>query len=81
MANESVGLPALLESQGMDVRDLPQQFVPALWHFATYGSLMYLNENCSYRACRLTDRLTILLHPYEDRAVGLQLHDDYPLLQ
>ena len=35
--------------------------------------LLYLREDCSYRADRVDPFLTVLYHPYEDRIVGIKL--------
>jgi hypothetical protein len=35
--------------------------------------LIYLREDVSYRAVRLDQYRTVLLHPQEDRAVGVKL--------
>jgi hypothetical protein len=35
--------------------------------------LIYLREDCSYRAVRLNSLTTILLHPEDDRPVGVKL--------
>ena len=35
--------------------------------------LMYLQEDCSYRADRVDVYLTVLWHPHEERLVGLKL--------
>jgi hypothetical protein len=35
--------------------------------------LIYLREDCSYRAVRLNPYQTVLLHPYEEKPVGIKL--------
>ena len=35
--------------------------------------LLYLNEDCSYRADRVDPFLTVLWHPHEQRLVGIKL--------
>jgi len=35
--------------------------------------MLYVSEDCSYRASRVDMFLTILLHPHEDRVVGIKL--------
>lgn len=49
------------------------EFRPAAKYFAAMDCLIYLREDCSYRAIRLDQMRTVLLHPYEDRAVGVKL--------
>ncbi len=34
--------------------------------------LIYLREDCSYRAVRLNEYTTVLLHPYEETPVGVK---------
>jgi hypothetical protein len=49
------------------------EFRPAARYIAAMDCLIYLREDCSYRAVRLNPYQTILLHPYEDRPVGIKL--------
>ncbi len=42
-------------------------------YIAPMDCLIYLREDCSYRAVRLNAYTTVLLHPYEDRPVGVKL--------
>jgi len=49
------------------------EFRPAAKYFAAMDCLIYLREDCSYRAVRLDSLRTVLLHPTEDRAVGVKL--------
>ncbi len=49
------------------------EFKPSARYIAAMDCLVYLREDCSYRAVRLNPYQTILLHPYEDRAVGVKL--------
>lgn len=49
------------------------EFRAAAKYFAAMDCLIYLREDCSYRAIRLDQMRTVLLHPYEDRAVGVKL--------
>jgi hypothetical protein len=35
--------------------------------------LIYLRESCAYRAFRLSEYTTVLLHPHEDRPVGVKI--------
>jgi hypothetical protein len=53
-------------------RTLPE-FAPGARYFAALDCLIYLRESCSYRAFRLNEYTTVLLHPYEDRPVGVKL--------
>jgi hypothetical protein len=41
--------------------------------FAPGACLLYLRESCAYRAFRLNEYTTVLLHPYEDRPVGVKI--------
>ncbi len=49
------------------------EFRPVAKYFAAMDCLIYLREDCSYRAVRLDQMRTVLLHPHEDRAVGVKL--------
>ena len=51
----------------------PAEFVAAARYFEPMDCLLYLKEDCSYRAIRLSPAVTILLHPQEDRAVGVKV--------
>lgn len=42
-------------------------------YIAPMDCLIYLREDCSYRAIRLDPSRTVLVHPTEDRAVGVKL--------
>lgn len=53
--------------------DGPPKFEPVARYFAPMDCLIYLREDCTYRAVRLNAFTTILLHPYEDRPVGVKL--------
>lgn len=52
--------------------ELPEFRVEAKY-IAPMDCLIYLREDCSYRAIRLDPFRTVLLHPAEDRAVGVKL--------
>jgi hypothetical protein len=49
------------------------KFQPCARYIAPMDCLIYLREDCSYRAVRLNAYQTVLLHPYEDRPVGVKL--------
>jgi hypothetical protein len=49
------------------------KFEPVARYIAPMDCLIYLREDCSYRAVRLNAYTTVLLHPYEDRPVGVKL--------
>jgi hypothetical protein len=48
-------------------------FAPAARYIAPMDCLIYLREDVSYRAVRLKRFTTVLLHPYEDRAIGVKV--------
>lgn len=54
-------------------RPFPEEFQPAAKYFPAMDCLIYLREDVSYRAIRLDQYRTVLLHPLEDRAVGVKL--------
>ena len=74
-------LREFLEAFGIEVDDELPEFTPCVRYFPMFGSLVYLSEECSYRASRVSESMTVLLHPYEERVIGLQLHDTLPLLR
>jgi hypothetical protein len=49
------------------------EFAPGAKYIAPMDCLIYLREDCSYRAVRLDPLRTVLLHPTEDRPVGIKL--------
>lgn len=51
----------------------PAKFQPVATYFPAMDFAMYLNEDCSYREDRIDRGLTLLWHPYEDKAVGVRL--------
>jgi hypothetical protein len=57
---------------GIHSGPLPK-FEPVARYIAPMDCLIYLREDCSYRAVRLNTHTTILLHPYDDRPVGVKL--------
>jgi len=54
-------------------RALPTDFRPVAKYIPAMDCLIYLREDVSYRAIRLDQYRTVLLHPQEDRAVGVKL--------
>jgi hypothetical protein len=49
------------------------EFAPGAKYIAPMDCLIYLREDCSYRAIRLDPLRTVLLHPTEDRPVGIKV--------
>ena len=49
------------------------EFLPSAKYIAPMDFLIYLREDCSYRAVRVDALRTVLLHPSEDRPVGVKL--------
>ncbi|MGA8991302.1 MAG: hypothetical protein WB500_13150 [Rhodoplanes sp.] len=49
------------------------EFRPAAKYIPAMDCLIYLREDVSYRAVRLDPYRTVLLHPQEDRPVGVKL--------
>lgn len=61
------------------IRDLAgdrpgRPFVPCFVRGPGNDTLMYLSEDVGYRTKAFDARMTLLLHPQEDRIVGVQLH-------
>ena len=52
--------------------ELPE-FAPGAKYFAPMDCIIYLREDCSYRAVRIDALRTVLLHPTEDRPVGIKV--------
>lgn len=48
-------------------------FAPVARYYSAMDLVMYLREDCSYRADRVDMWLTLLWHPYEDVLVGIKL--------
>lgn len=51
----------------------PAKFQPVATYFPAMDFAIYLKEDCSYREDRIDRGLTLLWHPYEERAVGVRL--------
>ena len=49
------------------------EFKPLARYFPEMDFLIYLNEDCSYRADRVDAFLTVLWHPERDALVGIKL--------
>ncbi|MDE0177893.1 MAG: hypothetical protein OXP36_04790 [Gammaproteobacteria bacterium] len=62
----------LLETAGVEDR-VAGEFKPVAKYYHAMDFLLYLREDCSYRADRVDPFLTVLYHPYEDRIVGIKL--------
>ena len=48
-------------------------FKPCARYYEAMDIILYLKEDVSYRADRVDSWLTLLWHPYEERAVGVKL--------
>jgi hypothetical protein len=55
------------------VADLPGGFHAGAQYFSAMDCAIYLKEDCSYRAARVSPALSLLLAPYEDRVVGVKI--------
>jgi hypothetical protein len=49
------------------------EFQPSARYYAPMDVVVYLREDVAYRADRIDPFLTLLWHPYEERAVGVKL--------
>ena len=63
----------LFDAVGVDGRHVDEDFVPTAKYYHTMDFLLYLREDCHYRADRVDPFLTVLYHPYEPRIVGIKL--------
>ena len=63
----------LLHDAGIERMTDDKCFEPVAKYYKNMDFMLYLTEDCSYRADRVGQFLTILLHPTEDRAVGVKL--------
>ncbi|HEY3797753.1 MAG TPA: hypothetical protein VGL58_05320 [Caulobacteraceae bacterium] len=66
-------MTGLLETSGVEADAWPNSFQKATSYFAAMDSLIYLKQNVSYRAVRLSPFVTVLLHPKDDRAIGIKI--------
>jgi len=53
--------------------DSPEGFTPVARYYSGMDFVLYLNKDCSYRADRVDEFLTLLWHPTEDNLVGVKL--------
>ena len=51
----------------------PTEFQPGARYFAPMDCVIYLKEDLSYRAARLSATLTVLLHPQREEAIGIKI--------
>jgi hypothetical protein len=72
MAEPLATIDALLPP-GRKAEETIPDFVAAARYYAPMDSVLYLREDVSYRADRIDAFLTLLWHPYEERAVGLKI--------
>ncbi|MEI7511894.1 MAG: hypothetical protein WCK01_00330 [Candidatus Uhrbacteria bacterium] len=56
-----------------EARETTLPFRPVAQYHPEMDCMLYLREDCSYRADRVDLFLTLLWHPYEQRAVGIKL--------
>lgn len=73
-----MSLSSLMEAWG--ILELGE-FKPGLFYYPAIDWLLYLSEDCAYRAGTLVPGVVdILWHPHEDRIVGLKIWhvSDYP---
>lgn len=66
-------LQNLLVEARIDPGAEKEPFAPVARYYPTMDFLLYLNEDCSYRADRVDPFLTLLWHPYENKLVGIKL--------
>jgi hypothetical protein len=59
--------------EDLDFRPGNEGFSPKACYHQSMDFLIYLNEDCSYRADRVDKFLTLLWHPNEERLVGIKL--------
>lgn len=50
-----------------------ERFQPVARFYPNMDFLLYVSEDCSYRADRVDMFLTLLWHPYDERVVGIKL--------
>jgi hypothetical protein len=68
-------MKSILEEFGLSYKgdQKAKAFVPKARYYSGMDFLLYLNEDCSYRADRVDSSLTLLWHPSKDKLVGLKL--------
>ncbi len=50
-----------------------KRFRPCAGYFSPMDYLICLEEDVSYRAKQISPRFDVLLHPYEDRIIGIKV--------
>lgn len=60
-------------NQQLELDSSNKEFAPSAVYYSEMDFLLYLNQDCSYRADRVDAYLTLLWHPYEDKVVGIRL--------
>jgi len=66
-------LQNLLKTAGSAPEANLERFAPVARFYPSMDFMLYLKEDCSYRADRIDPFLTILLHPHEDKPVGIKI--------
>lgn len=61
--------------EGVEAMD-SNEFKPCVGYYSAMNLILYLNEDCSYRAQYVDSFLEVLWHPYEDKIVGIKLKLD-----
>lgn len=59
--------------EAADAWQLPDAFRPGARYFSAMDCAIYLKEDCSYRAARVSRTLSLLLAPYDDAVVGVKI--------
>ncbi|MBF0373692.1 MAG: hypothetical protein HQL39_09770 [Alphaproteobacteria bacterium] len=62
-----------LEQQLNELGAVMESFRASAWFEPEMDQLVYLTEDCAYRAERVDALFTLLWHPYEDRVVGAKI--------
>ena len=53
---------------------LSGKFEPGAHYSERMDQAIFLNEDCSYRAKSISEKVSILMHPQEDRLVGVKIN-------
>lgn len=63
----------MMAGLGIEDSDWPDKFQKTSRYFPAFDCLIYLKQDCSYRAVRLSPLVTLLLHPKKDEGVGIKI--------
>lgn len=67
-------MTSLIDALGLTKVEIPEAFAPRACFFEPMDCIVYLKEDVSYRAVRLSPHVTVLIDPYDqNKAVGVKI--------